>query len=127
MAQEHGATAANPAVCGLGISLDEIHRARNASGVPHEVLEYPLIDRRLSRQDCVNIIERAGLPVPPKSSCFFCPFHSKAFWARQQREEPELFAKSVALEQLFNEKRAAHGRDAVFMSERPRAPRHGNR
>jgi hypothetical protein len=114
--KQHGATKAIPAICGLGISLDEIHRARSNSGIATQTLEYPLIDLRLSRQDCVNIIERAGLPVPPKSSCYFCPFHSRAFWARQQREEPELFAKSVDLERQMNAKRSVIGKDPVWLT-----------
>lgn len=36
-------------------------------------LWYPLVDLRLDRLDCVKIIIDAGLPLPPKSSCFFCP------------------------------------------------------
>jgi hypothetical protein len=51
-----------------------------------------------------------------KSSCFFCPFHSKAYWARQQKEEPELFEKSVQLERLLNERRASRGKDSVWMT-----------
>jgi hypothetical protein len=114
--KQHGATKVDPAICALGISLDEIHRARTDSGIPTQTLAYPLIDLRLTRQDCVNIIERAGLELPGKSSCYFCPYHSRAFWARQQREEPELFAKSVDLERQMNAKRDALGKDPVWLS-----------
>jgi hypothetical protein len=34
---------------------------------------YPLIDWGWDRARCMEEIARAGLPVPPKSSCFFCP------------------------------------------------------
>jgi hypothetical protein len=34
---------------------------------------YPLRDWGMSRADCVALIEDEGLPVPPKSACFFCP------------------------------------------------------
>lgn len=33
---------------------------------------YPLREWGWSRADCIARIERAGLPVPPKSACFFC-------------------------------------------------------
>jgi hypothetical protein len=36
--------------------------------------------------------------VPPKSSCFFCPFHSETTWRELRRDEPELFEKAQALE-----------------------------
>lgn len=115
--REHGATKQNPAVSGLGISLDELHRARTSSGIPHQILTYPLIDLRLTRQDCVNVIERGGLPVPGKSSCFFCPFHRKSYWARQRQEEPELFQKSVELERLLSERSERLGHGKVFMTD----------
>lgn len=34
---------------------------------------YPLIEWGWTRADCERRIAAAGLPVPPKSSCFFCP------------------------------------------------------
>lgn len=34
---------------------------------------YPLIEWAWKREECEKQIARAGLPVPPKSSCFFCP------------------------------------------------------
>lgn len=34
---------------------------------------YPLIDWGWNRARCREEIAKAGLPVPPKSSCFFCP------------------------------------------------------
>lgn len=35
--------------------------------------EYPLQEWGWHRVRCVAEIQKAGLPVPPKSSCFFCP------------------------------------------------------
>lgn len=113
--KQHGATKDSPAITGLGISVDEWHRARTDSGIAHQCLEYPLIDLRLTRQDCMNIIRDAGLPVPPKSSCYFCPFHSRANWQELKREQPELFQKSVDLELLLNERRAELGKDEIYL------------
>lgn len=36
-------------------------------------LVFPLQDWGWQREDCVAALQRHGLPVPPKSSCFFCP------------------------------------------------------
>jgi hypothetical protein len=114
--RQHGATKDVPALTGLGISVDEIHRARTSSGIPYQTLSYPLIDLRMNRQDCVNVIERAGIQVPGKSSCFFCPFHTKAYLARQRKEEPELFARTVALERMLNERNIGLGRGEMYMT-----------
>lgn len=80
------------------------------------MIEYPLLDLGLRRTDCIQIIEDAGLPVPPKSSCFFCPFRTVGAWREQRREEPQLFAKSVYLERVINDRRAAIGRDAAYLT-----------
>ncbi|MBA3826418.1 MAG: phosphoadenosine phosphosulfate reductase [Ktedonobacterales bacterium] len=114
--RQQGATRAAPAHVHLGISLDEFTRMRTASGIPYETLVYPLIQRRLTRQDCVAIIERAGLPVPPKSACWFCPFHQVRQWQAMYRDEPELFAQAVALEATIQAKRARFGKDAAYLT-----------
>lgn len=117
--KRHGASAKQPGVIGLGISLDEFQRMRTDDPRhPFKRKEYPLIDMRLSRQDCINIIERAGLPVPPKSSCYFCPFHRLTEWRRMKTEEPELFDRAVAIERRVNEKRAGFGRDALWLTHK---------
>jgi hypothetical protein len=36
--------------------------------------EHPLIALRMNRLQCQELILKAGLPLPTKSSCFFCPF-----------------------------------------------------
>ena len=114
--KRQGATPENPATIGLGISLDEFQRMRKDSGIAHERLAYPLIDLRLDRSACVEIIRQAGLPVPPKSSCWFCPFHSVQVWQTMRHQQPALFAKAVELEHLLNEKRAQQGRDQVWLT-----------
>jgi hypothetical protein len=118
--RRHGATRAAPAITGLGISLDEFQRARTDSGIDTQVLEYPLIDMRLTRQDCMNIIERAGLPVPPKSSCWFCPFHRIPAWQKLKRETPELFDRAIALEQTLSNRSEMLGRGKVFLTRKLR-------
>lgn len=109
---------------GLGISLDEFHRARNTQWTDHEGKqsfgfqkrrEYPLLDLRLKRDDCRQIVTDAGLPMPPKSSCWFCPFHRRNEWIEMKRDSPDLFQAAVELEGQLNEKRAAMGRDRIYL------------
>ena len=113
--RQHGATKDDPSVCGLGISMDEIQRMRTDSNIPTQTLEYPLIDLRLTRQDCRNIIADAGLLVPPKSACWFCPFQKHSQWLEMRRNKPELFERAVALEKRINEKRDVLGKDVVYL------------
>jgi len=51
----------------IGISLDEIQRVKD-SGVPWVRNRQPLIEKRMSRGDCLEWMRRRGFPRPPKSS-----------------------------------------------------------
>lgn len=125
----HGATPAAPATIAVGFSTDEISRASNRRMEPIENVVYPLLDLGLSRADCARVITEAGLPVPPKSSCWFCPFQTPTQWAEKRRDQPVLFDRAVALEDRLNEKRTMLGRDPVYLAraghrlrELPEAP-----
>lgn len=113
--KRRGATRDDPARVGLGISIDEFQRM-NQSRINWQVFEYPLIDLRLSRQDCHNIIVAAGLPVPPKSSCWFCPFWLPAHWTTLRAQDPEQFQQAVDFERAVNEKRARMGKPPIFIA-----------
>ena len=54
--------------------------------------------------------------MPPKSACWFCPFHRPSEWRRTKSEEPELFAWSVGLEELLNARRHELSRDPVYLT-----------
>jgi len=112
----HGASNDNPAEVCIGFSTDEMHRVGRRKDTPYERAVYPLLDLGLSRSDCVRIIRDAGLPVPPKSACFFCPFHRPQRWREMRRDEPALFALSVHLERTLNERRDMLGKDHVWLT-----------
>jgi len=100
----------------IGISTDEVERAGRGRNEPHDTRRYPLLDLGISRNDCRTIIADAGIPVPPKSACYFCPFHRPSTWAEMRRDEPELFAKSQHLEDVLNERRDMLGKDHVYLA-----------
>lgn len=78
-----------------GISIDEIKRAKKTALYPDSfrVNHYPFIGqyanitcpefnwRSYSREKIKeDIFIKNGFKVPPKSSCFFCPFHDIYYW-----------------------------------------------
>jgi len=98
----------------LGISVDEYHRMRDSSAARIEHV-YPLVDRRLTRWQCRDVIERAGLAVPWKSSCWFCPYRSVVSqWALVQRY-PDLAGMARALEDRINAERRSRGKDEIVV------------
>lgn len=60
--------------------------------------EYPLIDWEWYREDCLEAIRAEGLPLPGKSSCFFCPSMKKKEIRQLKRNHPDLFARALAIE-----------------------------
>lgn len=85
-----------------GISYDEILRMKS-SRVNWIENVYPLIDAGLDRQDCIDLLKEWDFPVPGKSACVFCPYHSDAYWKDLKEHAPEEFQNAVDMEhQLQN-------------------------
>ena len=83
----------------IGISLDEVIRMKPSQN-KWAVHEFPLIDARMSRQDCLNWMKRKGYPLPPKSSCIGCPYHSDHEW-RLIKADPESWADAVMIDKAI--------------------------
>ena len=79
-----------------GFSTDELRRVKVTTGKWQ--CDYPLINRRLLRNDCIALVEQAGLPTPPRSSCWMCPNRSDADWIELKRHAPLDFLAAVELE-----------------------------
>lgn len=103
-------------ILGKGISIDEPHRATPSRESDGYTSAYPLIELGISRSDCLRIVREAGLPQPPKSSCWFCPYKTTDQWITMRREKPELFTATAELERMLNQKRATIGKDAIYIS-----------
>jgi len=82
----------------LGIAYEERDRMRE-SGVPYVTNRYPLVSRRMNRDRCVDMIIGAGLKLPVRSGCFFCPFNSISRWAEIYRNHRNLYSKAMTLEE----------------------------
>lgn len=50
---------------------------------------------------CREIIKAAGLPVPPKSACFFCPAMRQIEILRLATVDPELYLLAMEMEKLY--------------------------
>jgi hypothetical protein len=60
--------------------------------------EYPLRTWGWDRERCKLEIARVGLPVPPKSACWFCPSTKPAELIQLARRHPELARRAVVME-----------------------------
>ena len=88
----------------IGYDVGETRRIQHAA--PQDAINkkyemhYPLYEWGWSREDCIHVIEQAGLPRPGKSSCFFCPSMKKAEIQSLWENHPDLFQRAAELEHL---------------------------
>jgi hypothetical protein len=84
--------------CWIGISVDEAVRMKEAreSWITHR---WPLIERGMTRRDCVKWLAQHGYPEPPKSACIACPYTNDARWHEMKSDRPEEFADAVAFDE----------------------------
>lgn len=84
----------------IGISLDEISRMKPSRDkwIEHR---WPLIDKRMTRWDCMRWLEKFGYPGPPKSSCTFCPYHSNAEWRWLRDKVPDGWQQAVEIDRMI--------------------------
>lgn len=75
------------AECLFGISLDEWTRM-SVSPVRWLRHRYPLVEARLTRDLCAKVLRDVGLPVPRKSACVQCPYHSDRAWREIRDYDP---------------------------------------
>lgn len=70
----------------IGISTDEVSRMKPGREAWQQN-RWPLIEAKMSRQDCLSWMRRNGYPEPHKSSCIGCPFHSDDEWRALSEDE----------------------------------------
>jgi len=81
----------------IGISAEEKKRMRDSKrkGIKNE---FPLVTRDITRKGCIDIIKDAGLKVPQRSGCYFCPFINRTDARRLAKLHPQLFEQVLKLE-----------------------------
>jgi hypothetical protein len=82
----------------IGFSVDELYRMRGFDPREKWNHDYPLIDRRMSRGDCVSLVQRVGWPPPPRSACWMCPYRSDAEWLDIKENDPSDWRAAITFE-----------------------------
>lgn len=86
----------------IGYDFGESRRIQHAAPIDATDKKYekhyPLYEWKWGREDCIEVIQKAGLPRPGKSSCYFCPSMKKAEIEALWTEYPDLFERAVEME-----------------------------
>jgi hypothetical protein len=85
----------------IGYDADEDRRAKIHTDNKYDYW-YPLIEWQWGRDECAQAVVDAGLPTPPKSSCFFCPAMKPKEILALRDSHPDLFARAIAMESNAN-------------------------
>ncbi len=83
----------------LGYDWGESHRTNTDYSEEGLSFWYPLVEWQYDRLDCAKIIIDAKLPLPPKSSCFFCPNMNQWEIHELKKEDSCRFDKAIAMEE----------------------------
>lgn len=82
----------------IGYDAGESRRGSNLTEDAKYKYWFPLIEWGWFLEDCKAAYVRHGLPIPPKSACFYCPSSTKAEVLALAQDHPDLFAQAVAME-----------------------------
>lgn len=84
----------------MGISTDEIQRVK-PSNVKYIENYFPLIEDEMSRFDCLKWFNDNNMPLPPRSSCIICPYHSLDHWRDMKENDPESWNMAVEFDKAI--------------------------
>lgn len=90
----------------FGFDSDEVARvARFRKENPDVDLRTPLIDRGLTKSDCLSMLERDGIEIPAmyrlgfsNANCVGCVKGGAGYWNKIRRTFPDVFARMAAME-----------------------------
>ena len=83
----------------MGISKDEIFRVKT-NRMSYITNIYPLIDKDMTRINCLEWMLKHNYPKPPRSACTFCPYHSNEEW-KEIRKNKEEWQEVVAMDKAI--------------------------
>ena len=98
--KESGYTAEKPCTMFLGISHEEKDRALPTNDeVKYIQKRWPLVEDKIDRDGCEQIIRDHGWPVPPKSGCMGCYYKPYKKLGQLHKEHPDVFDKYLRMEE----------------------------
>lgn len=111
----------------VGFTAEEYERLQDLrDNFPETQWEAPLVERGITKADCLSIIDSAGIEIPrmyrlgyPNANCIGCPKGGQNYWQRIRADFPERFVKIKTIQESI-------GPGAYFLRFRS-GPRNGER
>jgi 3'-phosphoadenosine 5'-phosphosulfate sulfotransferase (PAPS reductase)/FAD synthetase len=107
----------------LGFTIEEIDRFdAHCDRYPAEHFRAPLIEHELGKEDCLAIVERAGIEIPmmyrlgyDNANCIGCPKGGQAYWQNIREDFPERFVQIKTIQESIG-----HGANFLRFRSGPR-------
>jgi hypothetical protein len=119
------ATGTDGACCWIGFAVDESDRIKERTTRRGQLDgdeppakwpdRYPLAELMLTKANCRRIIEDAGWPLPPPSSCWMCPNMPNAEWREVRANRPAEFEAACRLDEDLRAEDLARGHGGVWL------------
>lgn len=113
----------------FGYTVEEEHRVKRFIEQNNERRIAPiLVERGLTKQDCLGFIDRAGIAMPvlytqgfSNNNCLGCPKGQQGYWRRIKKYYPDVYARMSAVEReldvAVNKRYEGKERIRVFLDE----------
>lgn len=116
----------------FGYTIEEEHRAdRFREQNPEINLRTPLIERGLTKEDCLAMVDRAKIELPvmyklgyQNNNCIGCPKGGMGYWNKIRKDFPVVFKRMSDLERKLNVSVLRSGGEGMFLDELD--PKRGN-
>jgi hypothetical protein len=105
----------------IGISLDEASRMK-MSDVRYIVNRWPLIERRMTRRDCLSWLKSQGYPRPPRSACVYCPYKNDREWRELRDGHPSDWNLAVEVDRRIRSPEQVARLGGEMFAHRSRVP-----
>jgi hypothetical protein len=109
----------------FGYTSEEEHRAdRFREQNPEVNLRTPLIEHGLTKQDCLAMVDRAGIELPAmyklgyqNNNCIGCPKGGMGYWNKIRVDFPEVFNRMALLERKLDNTVLRSNGKPLFLDE----------
>jgi len=85
-----------------GISFEERQRAK-PSDVKWITHEHPLVDMRMTRDDCKRWMVAHGYLIPPRSACVYCPYRCNTEWQKMRDLSPKDWEEACRMDDVMRD------------------------
>jgi len=85
----------------IGMDADEDNRSERILAIEEKKYAYrcPLVEWEMAREECIETIKEAGLCLPGKSACFYCPSSRPSEIRQLGVVYPELAQRALDMEE----------------------------